>query len=198
MHVPFPATLAVNAVLRALVRGNPEARQLLADNRGGLVALELQRPALSLRLSLQADGVELLSAYDERPDLSLSAELSALLALADAGHDPILDGRVRSEGDMGLARTLQQLLRVLGADWEAQLAPFFGDALAHKVGTAVRGLAAWGSQTRRRAGEDVGEYLQEEARLLVTGDEWRELERDSDALRERLDRLDARVQRAES
>ncbi|MGB0867029.1 MAG: SCP2 sterol-binding domain-containing protein, partial [Granulosicoccaceae bacterium] len=143
MQVPFPATLAANAALSALIRSNPEARQLLSKSRGGLIALELQNPSLSLRVSLQADGIELLSVYEEEPDLQLTADIPALKALADAGHDPILDGRVQADGDMALASFLQQLLVVLTADWESQLAPFVGDTLAHKIGTLARGLAAW-------------------------------------------------------
>ena len=194
MHVPFPVTLAANAAIGAIVRSNPEAKLLLSESQGGLVAIELQNPSLSLRLSIQADGVELLSVYEDKPDLQLTADLPSLMALAEASHDPILEGRVQAVGDMALAKLVQQLGVALTVDWEGQLAPFIGDALAHKIGTAARGLAAWGAETRQRGGEDVGEYLQEEARLLVTRSEWRELEQSSDTVRERLDRLIARVQ----
>ena len=198
MQVPFPVTLAANAAIGAVVRSNPEAKQLLSESKGGLVAIELQNPSLSLRLSIQADGVELLSVYEDKPNLKLTADLPALMALAEVGHDPILEGRVQAEGDMALAKLVQQLGVALTADWEGQLAPFVGDALAHKIGTAVRGLSAWGVETHHRGGEDVGEYLQEEARVLVTRSEWKELEQDSDALRERLDRLIARAGQVKS
>jgi len=82
----------------------------------------------------------------------------------------------------------------LTADWEGQLAPFVGDALAHKIGTAARGLSAWRAETHQRGSEDVGEYLQEEARVLVTRSEWQELEQETDLVRESLDRLIARAQ----
>lgn len=195
MQVPFPVTLAVNSVLGAVIRSNPEAKQLLSESRGGQLAIELNNPSVSLRFSILADGIELLSVYEDKPDLHLSADIPALMALADAGHDPILDGRVQAEGDMELAKLIHQLSVSLSADWEGQLAPFVGDTLAHKIGTVIRGLGVWGNETRRRGGEDIGEYLQEEARLLVTRSEWRELEQDTDALRERMDRLIARAQR---
>jgi len=104
MQVPFPFTLVANAAIGAIIRSNPEAKQLLCESRGGLVAIELKNPTLSLRLSMQADGVELLSVYEDKPDLELTADLPALLALAEAGHDPILEGRVQAEGDMALAK----------------------------------------------------------------------------------------------
>lgn len=197
MQVPFPVTLAVNAATRALIRSNSEAMQLLSESGGGLVAIELQNPSLSLWFSLQADGVELLSVYEDKPDLVLTADVPALMALAEAGHDPILDGRVQAEGDMALAKLIQQLAVALTADWEGQLAPFVGDALAHKIGAVARGFAAWGAETHQRGGEDVGEYLQEEARVLVTRSEWQELEQNTDEVRERLDRLIARTQQVE-
>lgn len=197
MQLPFPITLAANAALNKIIKSNPEALQLLSQSRGGVVAFELQNPRLSLRLALLANGVELLSNYDDQPDLQLNADVPALMAMADAGHDPLLDGRVEAEGDLALAGLIQQLMVVLSSDWEAPLANILGDTLAHKIGTAVRGFVAWGAETRNRRDEDVGEYLQEEAKVLVTGSEWQELEQETDQLRERLDRLAARVQQVQ-
>jgi len=197
MQLPFPVTLTANIALNKVIKSNPEALELLRDSKGGVVAFELQNPALSIRLALLADGVELLSNYDDEPDLQLRADVPALMALADAGHDPILDGRVQAEGDMALATVVQQLSVVLSSDWEAQLAPFLGDTLAHKIGAAVRGFSAWGAETRHRGDEDVGEYLQEEAKVLVTRSEWQELEHDTDNCREQLDQLAARIKRVE-
>lgn len=197
MQLPFPVTLAANAAISRIVRSNPEACELLSESKGGLVAIEIQNPAVSIRIALLADGIELLSVYEDQPDLQLTADLPALMAMADTGHDPILEGRVQAEGDMALAGLLQQLIVALTSDWEGQLAPFLGDTLAHKMGAAARGLAAWGGETRQRGDEDVGEYLQEEARVLVTRSEWQALEGDTDALRERLDRLAARTKSAE-
>lgn len=194
MQVPFPVTLALNAVLKQIIRSKPEAVEVLQASAGGLIAIELQNPALSIRLLLQADGVELLSVYSDEPDLCLSGDVSALMALADRGHDPLLDGRVSAEGDLALAELLQRLMVALKSDWEEQLAPFLGDTVAHKLGAVVRGFSAWLAESKQRGGEDVGEYLQEEVRVLVTAAEWQDLERDTDDLRERLDRLQARVQ----
>ncbi len=198
MQLPFPVTVVANAAINGVIRKNAEALQLLAASDGGVVALELRNPSVSIRVAILCNGIELLSDFDAEPELELSADVPALMALADSAHDALLDGRVQAEGDMELARLVQQLLVVLTSDWEEQLSPFMGDALAHKVGTASRGLSAWISQTRERGAEDVGEYLQEEARVLVTQSEWRELEQEADQLRERVDRLTVRMQRAES
>lgn len=197
MRLPFLLTVPINAMIATVVRTNPEARQLLAESDGGLIAIELQDPSVSIRLGVMANGVELQSDYSAEPDLLLSGNVQALMAMADAGHDPILDGRVTATGDMSLAKLLQQLLLVLSVDWEAQLAPFIGDAAAHKLGTAVRGFSTWVSKTRERGTEDVGEYLQEESGTLVTRVEWGGLERGVDALREQLDRLSARIDRVQ-
>ena len=197
MQLPFPLCLALNKVMDTLIRGNLEAKQLLLDGTGGLIAVELQNPELSIRLSIVANGIEIVSNYEDRPDLTLRADLPALMELSKAGHDPILDGRVQAEGDLLLAGVLQQLIVVLTSDWEARLAPFVGDMLAHKIGAATRGFSAWAANTHVRNTEDIGEYLQEEKRILVTRSEWRELEQDTDTLREDLDRLSARARLVE-
>ncbi len=197
MQLPFPLTLALNALFKQVIRSKPEAAEVLRAGPGGLIAIELQNPAVSIRLLLQADGVELLSVYSDAPDLCLSGDVAALMALADRGHDPLLDGRVSAEGDLALAEVLQRLMVALKSDWEEQLAPFLGDTVAHKLGAVSRGFSAWLAESQQRGGEDVGEYLQEEVRVLVTAAEWQDLEADTDALREQLDRLQARVRQVE-
>ena len=80
-------------------------------------------------------------------------------------------------------------------DWEEHLSRLVGDVVAHEVGGAARAARAFGRRAGRTAEQNLREYLQEEARLLPTRYELKELLDAVDVLRDDVERLAARVER---
>jgi ubiquinone biosynthesis protein UbiJ len=102
---------------------------------------------------------------------------------------------VRIEGDTELARAIEFLFRNLRWDVEEDLSRIVGDVAAHRMAGAARSLGAWQREAAERLGENVAEYLKEEAGLLVYPYEVEQFGREVEALRDAVERLEKRVER---
>ena len=131
--------------------------------------------------------------------LRVSATPGSLLAMAaarlrgdaDAALPP---GQVEISGDADLARRRERLASRFEPDFEA-FARAFGDVIGFQLARGFRGaLAGVGKSTSRLLRTSV-EYLVEESRDLVARPELEQFFDEVDALRERADRLAARVRR---
>ena len=126
-------------------------------------------------------------------DASLSAGPFTLLALA-AGQSqtPSQTGGVL-RGDSEVAQKFSELLGLLRPDPEEELAQLVGDAPAHHLGRLLRGVLAFGERAMQTSVTNVAEYLAHERRDLVPRAEGRQLLDGVDALREAVDRFEARL-----
>lgn len=127
-------------------------------------------------------------------DATLSGGPISLLALA--GPDPqavINRGDVTISGDAEIAQQFRELGMLLRPDLEVGLSRLIGRSPAH---VAMRGLRAAIDGTRERAQtltQSLADYLAHERRDLVSRAEAEHFLRGVDEMRERLDRLEARL-----
>jgi ubiquinone biosynthesis protein UbiJ len=126
-------------------------------------------------------------------DLTLTIPPAALPRIL--AQDEAALREVRVEGDAALANAVLFLFRNLRWDAEEDLARIVGDVAAHRVAAAARGFAAWQREAGVRLGQNVAEYLKDEAALLVHPHELETFARQVDALRDAVERLEKRVQR---
>ena len=82
-------------------------------------------------------------------------------------------------------------------DSEEELSRLVGDVPARRLSKLVQAGLPWARNTRRTAGENLAEYLQEESRDLVNKPELEEFLLGVDQLRETADRVEARLARLE-
>jgi ubiquinone biosynthesis protein UbiJ len=181
-----------NLLNRGLPR-SPRARALTAALGGKSVALEVGGLA---HLHLASTGVTLaVSGAPAEADATLSGGPLAMLALLGADAQGALRrGALEITGDAEVAQQFQELLTLLRPDAEEELALFIGDVPAHEL---ARGLRLAAGLTRRAASTAVAnaaEYLAHERAHLVPRQEGEEFLRGVDALREDLDRLEARLE----
>jgi ubiquinone biosynthesis protein UbiJ len=99
------------------------------------------------------------------------------------------------EGQTDLAQELGELLGGIEVDWEEQLSRLVGDPVAHQVGSGLRSAGRWGRHSAETLTQNLGEYLQEEARLLPSRNEVAAFLDDIDRLRDDVERLAARIAR---
>lgn len=145
--------LVALSALNHLLDAAPWARARLAPFAGRRARIELSAPALELEFRIAADGrVESLGAGDADVTLCLG-DLPALLR-----RDDLLRG-VRVEGAADFADALNQVLRHLRWDAEADLARGFGDIAARRLAGAARALALSHVDAARRLAGNLGEYL---------------------------------------
>jgi ubiquinone biosynthesis accessory factor UbiJ len=181
-----------NVLNRGLPR-SPRAQQLCAELAGRRIAIET--PALA-RLVVESTGNSL---RVTRGSLAADAEVIggplSMLALAGSPIDaPLSGGDVEVRGDAELARKFRELAGLLAPDLEEDLSLLIGDVAAHRLGRLARGALGWTRDAAATLLQDVGEYFSHERGDLVSRDEGEPFLRGVDALREDVDRFDARLE----
>jgi len=189
---------ALEAALNRVIDLDPDTRTRLRALDGRAVTIDFKSAAPSMRLAIEGDRLKVGPAFAGSSALRVAATPGALLSLAFArGSDGALaPGRVEIAGDAELARRLEQLATRFAPDFDEAFARVFGDVLGFQIARGVRRALVWSRTSAQRFAQDAAEYLTEESRDLVARAELETFLDDVDALRERADRLDARVRRA--
>lgn len=189
-----PLELALNAVLAR----DPHIMKTLARKAlGRSIRLSCtSTPGWQITLQIHADRLMLLSASEDTPDAHLAGSQRALSRLlfsddpASALHDP----DIQLSGDVQLIQSVHRALAELDTDWQDLLGSILGDIPTRVAGSAWR----HGRDGSLRAAEalktNISDFLQEESTLLPTRAECDDFTDELDAMRLRLDRLQARIQ----
>ena len=172
-----------------------EAPEKLTAFDGKLICIEVLAVNKNIYLFVEGAHIEVMQDSDLEPDTIISGTPAALLKLGikrDAA--PLLFAReIEIRGDVRLGRQFKALLAEMDIDWEEQLATIVGDVAAHHVMQVFNGLRDWGRSAAENFTDDVGEYLQEESRDVVSGAEMEAFFDDVDVLRNDTDRLEAKI-----
>lgn len=189
---------ALEAVLNRAVALDADTRSRLAALDGRAVSLTVAGTPLALRVQVEQATLRVGPAFAGDSALRVTATPGSLLSLAlrrGGGEAAIPPGKVEIAGDAELARRLEKLAGGYRPDIEEAFTRVFGDvagvALARALGTALQGLRERG----QRLVEDTAEYLVEESRDLIAPDEMHAFLDEVDTLRERAERLEARLRR---
>ena len=193
---PIAGRLLETALNRALAL-DPETRAALAPLDGQRLQLHLESPPLAMEVRVTREALRVGPAQGEEPDLSVRAGIGALL-----GQLPVFRGagtpvgKVRISGDAELARRLQRLAEGFDPDWEKPFADALGPILGPQVAKAVRAGLREAQGHGAAFAKASADYLTEESRDLVPKAEQQAFFDEVDALRDRVERLAARVARA--
>lgn len=182
--------------LNGLLALDPGTRARLAALHGRVIRVDLRGTGLALDFVPAHDGrLRLPGRVEGTPDCILSGSPLDLMRARDpeTGQRQLFAGRVRIDGDTGLAQRFADALGALDIDWEEQLSRLTGDLAAHEIGRAVRAAGGEFRRLRENAGDSLSEYLTEEARLLPHPVEIEAFLDDVDRLRDDLERLAARI-----
>lgn len=103
-------------------------------------------------------------------------------------------GMLEIEGDAEVLQRFTRILRLVGFDAEEVVAQVLGDVAAHRLVGSIRDLVEWGRHSLDSIAYSTAEYLREEMEDLARGGDVEEWERGIDALRDGIDRLEARLE----
>ncbi|MBS0571009.1 MAG: SCP2 sterol-binding domain-containing protein [Proteobacteria bacterium] len=191
----------LGALLEGALHGalalDPQIAATLAPLEGRRVGVELRGVNLALAIAVRDGKLRVGPHWQATPDLNVRAAPASLLAFAlRRGDDmPVPPGKVEISGDAQLARVLEKLARDFRPDIEEAFAKSFGDVIGVALAMAIRQAFAHVRAGAKSLVQDTAEFLREESRDLVAPAEMEQFLDDVDALRERADRLDARVKR---
>ena len=186
---------ALQSALNHSLSLDPDARKRLAQLDGRSVQLHLRGPEIALAVTVRGQQLDVGPPL-ETSQLNVSATPGSLLAMAlRRGDDGVAPGRVDIAGDAELARRLEKLARQFAPDFEEAFARTFGDILGVPLARAVRTGLAYAKTTAEHLTEDTADWLRDETRVAVAPGEVDGFLDDVDALRERSDRLESRLQR---
>jgi ubiquinone biosynthesis protein UbiJ len=181
--------------LNRILRQDPVTLDRLGELAGTVIAVDCSAPAFTLFLLPHSEGIDLLGHYDGDADVTLSGSALLLARLPMAGNEVLFGRGVTLRGNASVAHRLQAILADTRIDWEAWLGNLLGDAAGHEAARVLRTLFGYGRDSARSLLHSTQEYLQEEARLLPTRVEIEMFMDDVDELRERAERLEARIRR---
>jgi ubiquinone biosynthesis accessory factor UbiJ len=185
---------------KLLNRGLPRsvrARQLCAELSGRSLAVVIRDIT---RLRVTSTGLTLTVSVEPRAtactaDATLSGGALGLLALAGDSAPAVLQrGEVTIDGDAEVAEKFRELLQRLRPDGEEELSLLLGDVAAHQLARLGSAALRWTVKSADTTLENLSEYLGHERGDLVSRNEGEQFLRGVDAVREGVDRLQARLE----
>jgi ubiquinone biosynthesis protein UbiJ len=129
------------------------------------------------------------------PDGGISGSALAMLQLLlnKGGERALVNPAIQVSGDSEFVESVHGLFRDLEIDWQEPLSRIIGDVPTYGLERFFSGLGAFTRDTARSVRRNLDEYLHEEARLVPPLNQVAGFDSDLDALRLRLDRLQARI-----
>ncbi|HEV2701402.1 MAG TPA: SCP2 sterol-binding domain-containing protein [Steroidobacteraceae bacterium] len=183
---------SLEKILNRSLPRSPRAQALAAALAGRSLAVTMTGGAPVI-LSSNGERLQLAPATGTAADASISAGPFSLLALATGRTRSVAGTGGTISGDAEIAQQFSELLALLRPDPEEELAQLIGDAPAHHLGRLARGVLDFGDRAAHTAVRNVAEYLAHERRDLVPRAEGRQLLDGIDALRDDVDRFEARL-----
>jgi ubiquinone biosynthesis accessory factor UbiJ len=186
---------ALESALNHTLSLDPDTQQRLAALDGRSVQLHLRGPELALAIRVDGAALKVGPPQDDS-QLKVAATPGSLLAmLFRRDDDGIAPGKVEIAGDAELARRLEKLASKFAPDFEEAFARSFGDVLGVPLAKAVRKGLLHARETASHLTDDTADWLRDEARVAMAPGEVEGFLDGVDHLRERSERLQARVQR---
>jgi ubiquinone biosynthesis protein UbiJ len=188
--VPQLICATLEKVLHKVVAMDPASPVLLQKVQGKQLALQLQELPWRFVLSATSETL-LLNQHNEKVDCVIATDLATLQKLNDPSQLTrlIKQDKLQIDGDLQVAQQFSSLLQQLDPDWEQQLSLWLGDALAHKVATAIEQLQGYIQAQLQQLEQATTELAQDELSLSPTQAEMNQFSRDVSQLQARLDLL---------
>lgn len=186
---------ALETALNHTLSLDPDTRAKLVPLDGRSVQLHLRGPELALAVTVEGEQLRVGPPQDES-HLRVAATPGSLLGmLLRRGDDGVAPGKVEIAGDADLARRLEKLASRFAPDFEEAFARTFGDVLGVPLARAVREGLVRARETADHLAEDGADWARDEAELVMGPGEVEAFLDGVDTLRERSERLEARLSR---
>ena len=189
---------ALETALNHALSLDPDTQARLATLDGRSVQLHLRGVDLALAITVEGSRLKVGPAPDSS-DLRVAATPGSLLSMLFRRHgdESMAPGKVDIAGDAELGRRLEKLASGFAPDFEEAFTRTFGDVLGVPLANAVRDGLAHARDTASHLSQDGAAWLRDETRIALAPGEVETFLDEVDTLRERTERLDARLARLE-
>ncbi|MGW8247090.1 MAG: ubiquinone biosynthesis accessory factor UbiJ [Acidiferrobacterales bacterium] len=142
-------------------------------------------------------GFQIRPEHEGKVDVTITGNPSAFLKLVMGEFAPTLtgSGQMQITGDLELGQQFQKVLKNIDLDWEEHLSGYVGDAVAHRVGHAMRRARGWAKHVAQTLREDFSEVMIEELQVAASPSAVQVFLDRVDRLRADVDRLEKRIQK---
>ncbi|MCH9755915.1 MAG: SCP2 sterol-binding domain-containing protein [Gammaproteobacteria bacterium] len=140
--------------------------------------------------------IELLADCVDEPNTTIYSSPLGLIRLSLLPASKVrslFNDQIRMTGDTEFGQAVKQLFDGIDIDWEGHLAHFTGDVVAHQIGRFMRRGKRFKQSLKTSLKQNLGEYVQEEARLSPPREEIEDFMNDIDALALQVERLKAHI-----
>lgn len=186
---------SVEKMVNKVLSLDEETVALLATLAGNVIEIDVLDTEFRMFILPSGKGVTLETDYEGKADVAIKGTPSALLGMISA--EKIGAGDVEINGNVGLAKKFQSILRDVEIDWEEYLSQFVGDIAAHKIGNFLRRVSRFAKESGKTIGMDISEYLRYEKEALLDKSEVDEFNLAVDNIRDDVERLQKRLERLE-
>jgi len=191
--LPLLPSLAVSLaekLLNPVLKADPAALPALQKLQGKQLGFALRGLPLRLVFTAQADGLWL-NQHQEALDCSVEADWQALQQLRDPSQLTrlIREGKLDITGDIQTLQQFSQFSQQLDPDWDAWLARYVGDALAHKAGLLIRHSLKALQQHLQQTELALQELMQDELQLSPHASELNRFSNDVSQIAARTEHL---------
>lgn len=189
MRLPGPLLISIERLLNEALDTDEDATTYLEPLAGHCIALKCF--PFEIFCLFDAHGVSLLNLEPEHVSTRIVMNAGFVLQSVSGSEkfsEPFKPS-MSIEGKMKLAQQLGDLVQNIQVDWVAMLAPWVGESAAYYGIEALKSLREWGENQGQSMIQNLGEYLQEEWRLVPARAEVSNFEEQLGVLVSRVDRL---------
>ncbi len=190
-------TPIIETALNQYLALDPEAPGKLQAFDSKVICLEISSLNKLLYLIVNDQKINVRETYEGPVDTTISGTPAGLfkLGLKKDTAELFFAREIELRGDTRLGRQFKAFLSEMDIDWEEHLSAIIGDIAANKIQKLLSSIHAWGNSAANNFTADVGEYLQEESRMVISGPEMEMFFQQVDSLRDDTERLSARIER---
>ncbi len=197
MKLPAGIISGFESAINRYLRLDPDAAARMARLDGQCIALDLRGLDLKLYVLPGEQGIRLRDRFEGEAATVLRGTPLGMVQLGLGGNTgkTLFSGDVRIEGDVETGQTFKAILDEIDIDWEEQLSKLTGDFIAHRLGNAARQVSSTLQHGRATLEQDIGEYLQEELRVLPSRIETENFSSAVSRIGMDVERMEARIKR---
>ncbi|WP_027328377.1 ubiquinone biosynthesis accessory factor UbiJ [Marinimicrobium agarilyticum] len=187
------ALSAAEAAIQRALQYDPASRLALAKLDGQVLALQFTQPEWTLYVHPCAEGLRLSRHWEGDVQSRLTGRLQDFIGLARGAQTTLAGSGIQLEGSTHLVQELQRITRELDIDWEEALSERLGDVAGHQGAEWLRTGGHWLKAREAEARRLLGEFLTQEAAVLVGPAELNHFYEAVDELALDVDRAQARL-----